>query len=635
MKKISKYLVLVFISLFGIVGMVSATNFPNSISGVDYNYDYIGSNGYCTLGASGRHLCAKEYSAKNGKDKVFCTLFSKEVPVGSCSLMTPSWSSNPEVDNRVSATIGQMIKAARNSKDEISWDNYYYAELAINKILYIGYTDNRGYGSKLNNVDELLNLGFKDTTFKKKEKYDMFIGAANFAYYNYGKIKISISSMSYNPDTGEAKAKVVCSGDRGKVDCKLNKIEFAVGEKKVDGKPSSDYVSANIGNVPDGSRITLNVNDHHIWYKAKRYNCGSDYQTLSPNILDEEAKDVAKSASIVYNSNKYNLSITKTEVNSDAPVSGAVIKVLKGGLDGEVIRDNIELADGVYNLDNLEEGKYCAVEVQAPAGYAIAPATDEKNCVTIGSSNKFGDIKIENAREKKQLTINKIDEAGNFVKGAKISIYNYADVDISSIEEGTDLSREVPPIETFVTDGANPHVIQNLEVGKTYTVVEEGFPEGYAAVKSSQEITISNNDADNVVTLVNTQPSIKVSKQSITSTKELPGAKLIITNAQGNEITSWTSTDKPQEIKGLSDGDYTLTEITAPQGYTVAESIKFTIEDGVVKGDDDNMVVMKDATIVEVPDTFNIQNIIAMIAGVVLVGLGTGVLFYETKKKKA
>ena len=44
---------------------------------------------------------------------------------------------------------------------------------------------------------------------------------------------------------------------------------------------------------------------------------------------------------------------------------------------------------------------------------------------------------------------------------------------------------------------------------------------------------------------------------------------------------------------------------------------------------------MKDATIVEVPDTFNIQNIIAMIAGVVLVGLGTGVLFYETKKKKA
>ena len=40
---------------------------------------------------------------------------------------------------------------------------------------------------------------------------------------------------------------------------------------------------------------------------------------------------------------------------------------------------------------------------------------------------------------------------------------------------------------------------------------------------------------------------------------------------------------------------------------------------------------MKDATVVDVPDTFNIQNIIAMIAGVVLVGLGTGVLFYETK----
>ena len=61
---------------------------------------------------------------------------------------------------------------------------------------------------------------------------------------------------------------------------------------------------------------------------------------------------------------------------------------------------------------------------------------------------------------------------------------------------------------------------------------------------------------------------------------------------------------------------------------------KFTIEDGKLKDDDDNTLVMKDATIVEVPDTFNIQNIIAMISGVVLVGLGTGVLFYETKKKK-
>lgn len=629
MKIISKYLVLVFILFFGIIGIVGAVEFPKTIS-AGLNSDYS-----CSLGGDGRHLCAKEYSASSASGKAFCTLFKNEVPYGSCTLANPSWSNNSEVENRVSATIGAIIKAARDSKANISWDNYYYAELAINKILYYGYSENRGYGSKLNNVDLLISRGLKDSSFNKA-KYDTYISAANFAYFNYGKIKISISSMSYNPATGEAKAKVVCSGDKGKVDCKLNQIKFAVsGGNTVDGTASGDYVSANVGNVADGANITLNVNDHHVWYKAKNYNCGSGYQSLTPNYLDEEAKDVPKSASIVYNSNKYNLNITKTEVNSDAPLGGVVIKILKGGLEGEVYQNNIELSDGVYNLGNLDEGKYCVVEIQSPEGYVATQATDEKNCVTIGPNNIYGDIKIENERVKKNLTINKVDEKGNYVKGAKISIYSYDNIDISSIEEGADLSSSVPPIETFVTDGENPHVIQNLEVGKTYTVVEEEFPAGYSVVKSSQEITISSNDAENVVTLVNTHTTIKVSKQSITSSKELPGAKLTITDAQGNVVQSWTSTDKPQEIEGLSDGDYTLTETTAPQGYTVAESIKFTIENGVVKGDDDNMVVMKDATIVDVDDTFNIQNIITMIAGVVLVGLGTGVLFYETKKKKA
>ena len=161
------------------------------------------------------------------------------------------------------------------------------------------------------------------------------------------------------------------------------------------------------------------------------------------------------------------------------------------------------------------------------------------------------------------------------------------------------------------------------------------MPAGYVGGIISVEITISEDNSKNIITLTNTHSSIYVSKQSITSSKELPGAKLIITDAQGNEVANWTSTDKSQEIQGLSDGDYTLTELTAPQGYTLAESINFTIQDGKLKNDEDNTLVMKDATNVEVPDTFDIQNIIAMIAGLVLVGLGTGVLFYETKKKKA
>ena len=123
--------------------------------------------------------------------------------------------------------------------------------------------------------------------------------------------------------------------------------------------------------------------------------------------------------------------------------------------------------------------------------------------------------------------------------------------------------------------------------------------------------------------------------KDINSSKEIPGAHLeIFYENETSTGWSWVSTDKPQEITGLADGKYILVETTAPQGYTVAESIPFTIENGKLKDRDANTLVMKDATIIDVPDTFNMQNVIAMISGLVLVSLGTGVLFYETKKKK-
>ena len=256
--------------------------------------------------------------------------------------------------------------------------------------------------------------------------------------------------------------------------------------------------------------------------------------------------------------------------------------------------------------------------------------------MTINESNPNGTIIIKNVKDPKNLTINKVDENGTPVVGAKIKVYYRNDVPISEDGSEGDVSDYITEVASFVTDG-NPKVVEGLEINKTYTVVEEELPKegGYAGGITEAEITISEDSSQNVVTLTNTHSTIKISKQSVTSTSELPGAKLIITDAQGNEVASWTSSDKPQEITGLSDGDYTLTELTAPQGYTIAESVNFTVENGVVKGDEDNTVVMKDATIVEVPDTFNISNIIAMISGLVLVAVGTGVLFYETKKKKA
>ena len=148
--------------------------------------------------------------------------------------------------------------------------------------------------------------------------------------------------------------------------------------------------------------------------------------------------------------------------------------------------------------------------------------------------------------------------------------------------------------------------------------------------------TIVIQAGNNTVTLENSLSSFKVSKQDIYSSKEIPGAHLeIFYENETSTGWSWVSTDKPQEITGLADGNYILVETTAPQGYTVAESVNFTIENGKVKNDANNTVVMYDSFTVEVEDTFSAKNITAMIAGLILVAVGTGALVYELKKKTA
>lgn len=58
----------------------------------------------------------------------------------------------------------------------------------------------------------------------------------------------------------------------------------------------------------------------------------------------------------------------------------------------------------------------------------------------------------------------------------------------------------------------------------------------------------------------------------------LAGAKLVLKDAAGKEITSWTSTVNGHVIRNLADGDYTVEEVSAPKGYKLNTTpVKFTV----------------------------------------------------------
>lgn len=108
-----------------------------------------------------------------------------------------------------------------------------------------------------------------------------------------------------------------------------------------------------------------------------------------------------------------------------------------------------------------------------------------------------------------------------------------------------------------------------------------------------------------------TSHPVQISKVDITSSKELAGASLKITDkSTGAEVATWTSgSDKdavgnliPHTIT-LAEGTYILTETKAPADYKVADPIEFTVVgDGTVTSAtagaaSGTKVTMKDATI--------------------------------------
>lgn len=180
------------------------------------------------------------------------------------------------------------------------------------------------------------------------------------------------------------------------------------------------------------------------------------------------------------------------------------------------------------------------------------------------------------------------------------------------------------------------HIIKGLEPGK-YTLTEEIAPEGYIL---STEVVTFEVKADGTVTKVvmeNTPKEnvpIYISKQDITTGEELAGAHLELKDENGQVIYAWVSDTTPHMIERLDPGKYYLTEILAPEGYELStETVEFVVkEDGTVDGD----IIMynKPETIVEVPSTSSFKTITASLIGIIVIGLGSMIIYRNYKKNE-
>ena len=77
----------------------------------------------------------------------------------------------------------------------------------------------------------------------------------------------------------------------------------------------------------------------------------------------------------------------------------------------------------------------------------------------------------------------------------------------------------------------------------------------------------TKQDVSSELTLTAESTKVRVIKVDANTKQPLAGAKLVLKDASGRVITSWTSTTNAHVIRNLTNGKYTIEETAAPTGY--------------------------------------------------------------------
>ncbi len=185
-------------------------------------------------------------------------------------------------------------------------------------------------------------------------------------------------------------------------------------------------------------------------------------------------------------------------------------------------------------------------------------------------------------------------------------------------------------VDTWVST-AVPHYIYTMQPGCTYRLVEDMAPLGYA--KQNEIVFTVTSDYTTHVTMTDDYSKVSFSKVDVTNGKELVGATLTVSEKETGEIIdTWISNGEPHVIVNVLEvgKEYVLTEVAAPDGYAIAESITFRVNDGI----ETTYIVMKDAP--DVPTGDFTQTIpFVVIAFLGLIGLASAGYLWMLKRKKA
>lgn len=347
---------------------------------------------------------------------------------------------------------------------------------------------------------------------------------------------------------------------------------------------SADYYAADelVGSITtDGNGIAqmdnLPLGRYYIVEKetSHGYVLDNEPRYVDLTYRDQDTPLVTYSADWQNARQRVQVEVLKKEKDSDKVLSGAIFGLYAAddivSSKGKVLlaKDTlIELKttdeDGKIQFvaDLPVDSRYYIKELAAPDGYVTDQEPQEFTFEYQGSGTSVAEYAFTFEDEQTTVELSKADLTDKKeLPGASLKV---TDEDGNTVDEW--VSKE------------EAHIIKGLIVGKKYKMTETKPADGYVTAESI-EFTVENKKEVQKHQMLDDVTKVEISKKDITDSSEVPGAKLIILDKDGKKVESWTSTDKPHMVEKLPVGEYTLREEQAPDGYLIAEDVKFTVKD--------------------------------------------------------